>query len=652
VSPAAGHGRLAGLLLVWACLPLPFTQIVMLPFWLTAATVAAVRAARPERGLRPPGWILNVVAVVIVGLVLAAGGYAVGPLRPLGHLLLLLSAVQVATVRDRPSLLRALPGVALVWLVSVSASTHLAVAPYFAASAVVAWWAGMRIHLDGLAEEARLPPPGGPSLGHAAAGAVAAMVLAVPVFVAMPRLASPWVSGYGAHAVTGFSSTVDLGGTGTIQESREVAVVVTLPAATEPPPGWTRLRGTVLDPVARGSWAPRRVEFDEVLPAGRRAALVAGADLSGAERLEIEVHRPERYLFVPEGTVAIEPPVPVTVDEAGSVVLARRPDGPLRYSVWARPGPVPRFESPVDRELRFDDPDPRVAAMADEVAGDVGDPAGRAAAVERFLKSRFDYSLTRGGGYRRDPVTWFLLEGRRGHCEYFAASMVVLLRHLEVPARIVSGYSGGEVAPGGREILIREANAHTWVEAWAGPRRGWMAFDPTPTEGVPQISRRSGIQRLLWVWDWITLAWDRYVLTFGIGEQVGLLAAAIDGAARASTLVRWWHLLLVAALAAGVAAAWRRRRLRRGPARPRGPAAAAVERLAGRLARAGVEVPRGATVRWIGRAAARRWPDAEAPVGHLVGLAEHELYARGPSPVRSGADARRTWASIRRVAAG
>ena len=211
------YRRLVGLLMLWAMLPLPFLYIVQPPFWLAAAAVGLAAALVPGRPVRLPGWALNALGVGIIIAVAAAGGLRIGPLRPLGHLLLLLTAVRALVVDDRRSFLRALLPVSLVWVVAVTSSTHLAVVPYFALSAAVWWWTGMRVLLAGTAAgagvRATVPRP-----RHAAAAAAVALVLAAAIFVIMPRLRSPWVAGRGgADSVTGFTSHVELGGVGAIR---------------------------------------------------------------------------------------------------------------------------------------------------------------------------------------------------------------------------------------------------------------------------------------------------------------------------------------------------------------------------------------------------------------------------------------------------
>jgi hypothetical protein len=161
--------------------------------------------------------------------------------------------------------------------------------------------------------------------------------------------------------------------------------------------------------------------------------------------------------------------------------------------------------------------------------------------------------------------------------------------------------------------------------------------------------------RLRFAWEWVQASWDRYVLTFGLGEQIELLAAAGDWITGLAASVRWRD---GAWLAAAAVILWTLRtalRLagRRGEDRPRRraprtPAARAVRRLARRLERDGVAVPESATVRWIGRTARYQWPAAAQAAGDLVWLAERELYAPAGSAY-GAAEVRRLWTDLRRA---
>ncbi|ERH11540.1 MAG: transglutaminase-like enzyme, putative cysteine protease, partial [halophilic archaeon J07HB67] len=121
----------------------------------------------------------------------------------------------------------------------------------------------------------------------------------------------------------------------------------------------------------------------------------------------------------------------------------------------------------------------RVAAFTDDLTSDAETPYAIAVAVERWLEANREYSLAA----THDPAdgtvaAQFLFEMSTGYCEYFAATMTVMLRTQGVPARYVVGYSTGQqTAPG--EYTVRAMNAHAWVEVYF-PDVGWVRFDPTP----------------------------------------------------------------------------------------------------------------------------------------------------------------------------
>ena len=149
---------------------------------------------------------------------------------------------------------------------------------------------------------------------------------------------------------------------------------------------------------------------------------------------------------------------------------------------------------------------------------------------------------------------------------------------------------------------------------------------------MPSLDRPDSGDRIRWALDWVQSGWDRYVLTFGLGEQVQLLSAVADGFRSIMSPVSLRLLMWVAVCAMSVVIVWRllrRRPVARRQWKSRGgfPAAIAVARAARLLERDGVEVPSSATVRWIASRTRARWPAAGAPVGELAWLAERELYS-------------------------
>ncbi|MFH1489419.1 MAG: transglutaminaseTgpA domain-containing protein, partial [Pseudomonadota bacterium] len=138
-----------------------------------------------------------------------------------------------------------------------------------------------------------------------------------------------------------------------------------------------------------------------------------------------------------------------------------------------------------------------------------------AGAVESFLKTGYTYDLSPGEA-RGDPVLYFLFDGKRGHCEYFASSMVLMLRSIGIPSRIVGGYLGGVWNEIGQYYLVRQSDAHTWVETWI-EGRGWVTFDPTPAVlSAGSNALKESVSEFI---DFLRLRWYYWVLDYDMGRQ-------------------------------------------------------------------------------------------------------------------------------------
>ncbi len=144
-------------------------------------------------------------------------------------------------------------------------------------------------------------------------------------------------------------------------------------------------------------------------------------------------------------------------------------------------------------------------------------------AIERYLKRNYIYSLNPGKPNKgSDPVTYFLFHSKKGYCEHFASAMVLMLRSQGIPARIVTGFLGGELNPVGNYVIIRQKDAHSWVESWING--GWKRFDPTPAQ--------LGLQRpslILLYLDYMKMKWQRYVVNFSRQDQIELLKGMSEG---------------------------------------------------------------------------------------------------------------------------
>ena len=119
-----------------------------------------------------------------------------------------------------------------------------------------------------------------------------------------------------------------------------------------------------------------------------------------------------------------------------------------------------------------------IETTVENVTADADTPYATAVAIENWLESTKEYSLTVEQSPDDDVATQFVTELDRGYCEYFATSMVAMLREDGIPARYVVGYSSGEKT-GENEYTVRGMNAHAWVEVYFEDV-GWVQFDPTP----------------------------------------------------------------------------------------------------------------------------------------------------------------------------
>lgn len=167
------------------------------------------------------------------------------------------------------------------------------------------------------------------------------------------------------------------------------------------------------------------------------------------------------------------------------------------------------------------------------------------AALKMFREQAFIYTLAppRLG---KEPVDDFLFNTKRGFCEHYASSFVYLMRAAGVPARIVTGYQGGEINPNGNYLIIRQSDAHAWAEVWLKDN-GWVRVDPTSAVSpdriemgigaalpdsnlLPLLSRQDYpmLKHLYMNWDAVNNGWNQWVLGYDQAKQLALLKKLIN----------------------------------------------------------------------------------------------------------------------------
>lgn len=141
--------------------------------------------------------------------------------------------------------------------------------------------------------------------------------------------------------------------------------------------------------------------------------------------------------------------------------------------------------SPAERALYTEwGGDPRIRSLAQEAAQEAGTYYERVHAVLSYLRDNYFYSLKPGAASDGDQLAWFLFQGKKGYCSYFAFSMALLLRSLDIPARVAAGFYVDPASSVLEFHPVRADMAHAWTEVWFG-EYGWIAFDPTSTTPAP-----------------------------------------------------------------------------------------------------------------------------------------------------------------------
>lgn len=234
--------------------------------------------------------------------------------------------------------------------------------------------------------------------------------------------------------------------------------------------------------------------------------------------------------------------VPVVVETPSSAFRLPYTPDTLRYTAYCLPErgkhPFYRGETldPAVRAQHLELPplDPRIGELAAEVTRGETTDAAKAAQLERFLRERFSYSLELPQEEHDDPISDFLFRRRKGHCEYFASSLAVMLRTQGIPSRVVTGFQSGTFNPLSGWYVIRASDAHSWVEAWF-PGQGWMTLEPTPPD--PNPPGFSVVARMQLYFDAMQVLWQDWVLGYDFDRQL-TLAARIEQSSRAIQF-RW-----------------------------------------------------------------------------------------------------------------
>ena len=445
------------------------------------------------------------------------------------HLLFFVAIYQVLDPEARAATRQRLLVTFLIFTTSIATATHLSILLFILVFSIAAFAELMRLSSEESAVSVGRSAPSSGVVRSALLFAIPTVLVAALLFPMLPRRENPLVRGVvrGLQATTGISDSINFNEDRRISSDPSAIARVWLPQEAVPFFTPLRLRAAVYDEWDGGEWVTgldRAVERVTIYEDQLTTARPDG--FSFPARIEQKA-MPRGRMLLPDGTWAIRAIDIVFFREPYGLAAAPSEGGQVAFGVTmsrqtspllARPVSPPRYPVPLE-----------VASMARQIVGAETDPIVQARLIEAHLSTTFTYLGDPSELGRPVPVDEFLLQTRRGHCEYFAAGMVVLLTALDVPARIVGGYYGGELNPLIGSFVIRARDAHAWVEVWDGSK--WVTHDPTPPALRPGITARGLVRAYLdALRDSATYFWDRYVLTFGRNDQVELLMRAFVGA--------------------------------------------------------------------------------------------------------------------------
>ena len=552
-----------------------------IPVWLTGMTLTAMIYAV----LQSVGWPagrrgIALPALPVVWNALLIGAFALfivdlttisRDLLPAGiHFLIILLNVKLMTLQNRRDY-RHLYAISLMAvLASAALTTDLWYVSVFVLYVVTAVWSLLLYHLTGRTAAGAPLSASGPAAAPAAslrltgrffwltnAIAVSTFALTLLIFFLLPRISVGILQKPRAEGLrtTGFSERVDLGMIGSVKEDPQIVMRVELPDQAASSRERFYLRGLAYDQYNGRSWSSGSRQR-------RNLGLVADgifAVRSGGNRRLSSLSEPLRQdillealdtsvLFAAPFAESVSGEFPaVQVDSMTGLHLPYSSTSRMRYSVVSReyrilPGEQSSatLEYPAairDRYLQVPTHSDRIAELAQSVTRGASSPYEKATAVLQHLLSNYAYSLEMGTTSSGHPIDEFLFTRKTGYCEHYATAMVLMLRSIGIPSRLVTGFLATEWNEFGNYYTVRQRDAHAWVEMYY-PQSGWITMDPTPSNPLALApSAWVAFQRFA---ESLRLHWDRVFIRYSGRDQLAIIHSLRDGSDSARDALAQW----------------------------------------------------------------------------------------------------------------
>jgi len=390
--------------------------------------------------------------------------------------------------------------------------------------------------------------------------AVLSLVITLGIFFILPRAGVGLFSKKQGKVMktSGFGDKVDFGDIGALTPDPTTVMRVELPDF-EKGLGSIYIRGTVLDSFNGVSWKREGSKLEAVNKEDNDFVISKGAKHLVRQEVILDP-LDSRVVFGMEKVVRLSGRFQTLLtDSYKTVYLPVNPSSRFQYTVYsdtrvpngkeldADRGP---YDSKViDLYAKLSSGSVRVKELASSITASSEGIYRKARAIEDYLKKNYSYTLSPDRDVSLPPVEDFLFKDKAGYCDHFSTAMALLLREVDVPARLVTGYVTSEWNDLGRFYTVRQRNAHSWVEVYF-PSHGWVSFDPTPS--AMQVEENITVTAISRYIAYIRLKWDRYIINFTFQDQVN----AAKEARRRTELGRETIIKAVSALRAKVGWLW------------------------------------------------------------------------------------------------
>lgn len=380
--------------------------------------------------------------------------------------------------------------------------------------------------------------------------------LMLVLFVLFPRLPGPiWGITKDAYSgMTGLNDSIELGDVSNLIQNSSVAFRVQFDGAI-PPRSMLYWRGPVLSQQQNNKW----LAANDNSQAKQASLEPIGAKINYTMTLE-----PHNRLWLLLLDMPTTIPKIATLNQAYSAIAKEPIQTRIRYQA------VSSLQYILDKTL--DTSQSKIALDIDAESNPKSFKLARdwshlppeeiiSHALQMFNQQNFIYTL-RPPRLSNSAIDDFLFNTKKGFCEHYATSFVYLMRAAEIPARVVTGYQGGEVNPNGNYLIVRQSDAHAWAEIWLKDK-GWVRVDPTAAVaperielGIDQavtevdalpIFVRPGAQWLknaYFNWDNLNNNWNQWVLGYDNQKQLDFLQK-ISGKDLSMTDIAMWMIAIM-----------------------------------------------------------------------------------------------------------